>query len=57
MERIEASPAALARAVEALRAGEVIIDWSDGVIAMNPDEAAERINTLVEAALAAPATS
>jgi flagellar assembly protein FliH len=49
--------AVLVREQAGLRAGEVIIDWSDGVVAMNPDEAAERINTLVEAALAAPATS
>ncbi len=47
----------LVREQAGLGAGEVIIDWSDGVVAMNPDEAAERINTLVEAALAAPATS
>jgi len=47
----------LVREQAGLRTGEVIIDWSDGLIAMNPDEAAERINTLVEAALAAPTTS
>jgi len=49
--------AVLVREQPGLRAGEVVIDWSDGVIAMNPDEAADRINTLVEAALAAPAAS
>lgn len=49
--------AVLVREQAGLGAGEVIIDWSDGVVSMNPDEAAERINTLVEAALAAPATS
>jgi flagellar assembly protein FliH len=49
--------AVLVREQAGLSAGEVIIDWSDGVIAMNPDEAAQRINTLVETALAAPATS
>jgi flagellar assembly protein FliH len=38
-----------------MRAGEVVIDGSDGVISLSPTEAAERINTLVEAALAAPA--
>lgn len=49
--------AVLVREQAELGTGEVIIDWSDGVVAMNPDEAAERINSLVEAALAAPATS
>ena len=47
----------LVREQAGLRTGEVIIDWSDGLIAMNPDEAAERINSLVEVALAAPTTS
>ena len=47
--------AVLVRADEKLRAGEVVIDWSDGVITLSPTEAAERINSLVEAALAAPA--
>jgi flagellar assembly protein FliH len=47
----------LVREQAGLKQGEVIIDWSDGVIAMNPDEAADRINALVEAALAAPASS
>jgi len=46
--------AVLVRADDALRTGEVVIDWSDGVISLKPDEAAERINALVEAALAAP---
>jgi flagellar assembly protein FliH len=49
--------AVLVRETPGLRAGEVIIDWSDGVIAMNPEDAADRINTLVEAALAAPTSS
>lgn len=47
--------AVLVRADAALRAGEMIIDWSDGVVNLKPSEAAERINALVEAALAAPA--
>ena len=47
--------AILVRAEDALRTGEVVIDWSDGVVSLSPAEAAERINTLVEAALAAPA--
>jgi flagellar assembly protein FliH len=44
--------AVLVRADEKLYAGEVVIDWSDGVVSLSPAEAAERINTLVEAALA-----
>jgi len=46
--------AILVRAEPSFRAGEVIIDWADGVVAMNPDDAAARITELVEAALAAP---
>jgi flagellar assembly protein FliH len=46
--------AILVRAEPTLRAGEVIIDWADGVISMSPEDAAARINELVEAALAAP---
>jgi flagellar assembly protein FliH len=49
--------AILVRADDALRAGEVVIDWSDGVISLKPGEAAERINTLVDAALSAPSAS
>lgn len=49
--------AVLVRADEKLRAGEVLIDWSDGVVSLSPTEAAERINALVEAALAAPTSS
>jgi len=45
--------AILVRAEPSLKAGEIVIDWSDGVIAMDPNETAERINTLIEAALAA----
>jgi flagellar assembly protein FliH len=48
--------AILVRPQAGLRAGEVIIDWSDGVITMNPDDAARRIETLIEAALSAPST-
>jgi hypothetical protein len=47
----------LIREQAGLRAGEVSIDWSDGVITLNPDDAAARIHSLVEAALAASATS
>ena len=49
--------AILVRAEDGLRTGEVVIDWSDGVVSLSPAEAAERINTLVEAALAAPAST
>ena len=44
--------AVLVRAEPGLRAGAVVIDWSDGVIHMNPDDAAQRIATLIDAALA-----
>jgi len=46
----------LVRAQPGMRAGEVSIDWSDGVINMSPDDAAKRIEDLIEAALAAPTT-
>lgn len=49
--------AILVRAEPNLTTGEVVLDWTDGVITMSPDEAATRINSLVEAALAAPMTS
>jgi flagellar assembly protein FliH len=49
--------AILVRAETSMRAGEVVIDWSDGVVTLSPAEAAERINTLVEAALAAQAST
>ncbi len=45
--------AVLVRAEPGLGAGEVSIDWSDGVVTLNPDEAAQRVNTLIDAALAA----
>ena len=46
--------AVLVRADDALKAGEVVIDWSDGLIAMDPADAAKRIEQLIDAALAAP---
>jgi flagellar assembly protein FliH len=49
--------AVLVRADPALRIGEVVIDWSDGVVSLKPSEAVERINALVEAALAAPTST
>jgi flagellar assembly protein FliH len=49
--------AVLVRSEPGLRAGDVVIDWSDGVVTMKPDEAAQRIQDLIEAALAAPAAT
>ena len=46
--------AVLVRAEPGLKIGEVVIDWSDGVIAMDPADAARRIEDLIDAALAAP---
>lgn len=48
--------AVLVRPQPGFAKGDVVIDWSDGVISMKPDDAAARIETLIEAALAAPAT-
>ena len=44
--------AILVRAEPGMRAGEVTIDWSDGVIHLDPEEAAQRIHALIDAALA-----
>ena len=44
--------AILVRPEPGMGAGEVSIDWSDGLVTLNPDEAIQRINTLLEAALA-----
>lgn len=46
--------AVLVRAEPSLKSGEVVIDWSDGVIAIDPVDAARRIEELIDAALAAP---
>lgn len=46
--------AVLVRAEPSLQAGEVVIDWSDGVIAMDPADATQRIQDLIDAALTAP---
>ena len=46
--------AVLVRAEPGLKTGEVVIDWSDGVIAMDPADASRRIEDLIDAALAAP---
>ena len=48
--------AILVRAEPGLRAGEVSIDWSDGVVTLSPADAETRINTLLSAALAAADT-
>lgn len=45
--------AVLVRAEEGLRAGQVVIDWSEGVIVSDPEDAAARIHALIDAALAA----
>jgi flagellar assembly protein FliH len=45
--------AVLVRAEPGLKQGEVIIDWSDGVISLDPAQIATQIETLVEAALSA----
>jgi flagellar assembly protein FliH len=49
--------AVLVRPQAGLRSGEVSIDWSDGVVHLNPDDAAERIQTLIDAALASQTAS
>lgn len=46
--------AVLVRADAGLATGDVVIDWSDGVLRFSPAEAAERIASLIEAALAKP---
>jgi len=45
--------AVLVRDDEKLRKGEVVIDWSDGLIAIDPAEITERIESIVTSALAA----
>jgi flagellar assembly protein FliH len=49
--------AVLVRADDAIRNGEVIVDWSDGVIVSNLDDAITRIHTLIDAALVAAASA
>lgn len=46
--------AILLRAEPGMSAGDVSIDWSDGVITMNSQDAAARVHELVDAALAKP---
>ncbi len=45
--------AILVRAEPGLKAGEVSIDWSDGMITLDPEEAAQRVQALMEGALSA----
>ena len=45
--------AVLVRADSALTPGEVVIDWSDGVIGLDPQQTAARIEALIDSALAA----
>lgn len=46
--------AILVRGEPGMSAGAVSIDWSDGVIILDPEEAAARVQALVDAALAQP---
>lgn len=55
-ERHAYAGAILVRAEPGAPAGAVSIDWSDGVVSMNPEDAAERIEALVQAALTQPET-
>jgi flagellar biosynthesis/type III secretory pathway protein FliH len=45
--------AVLVRGEAGLRKGDVVIDWSDGIVSSSPQETEERINALVTAALGA----
>ena len=46
--------AVLVRAEPGLGAGAVSIDWSDGMITLDPKDAVQRVETLIESALSAP---
>jgi flagellar assembly protein FliH len=46
--------AVLVRSEPGMKSGEVVVDWADGVIAMDAAAAAKRIEELIDAALAAP---
>jgi len=52
-ERHAYAGAVLVRPEPAMKGGEISIDWSDGVIRLDPEETAKRIETLIDAALAA----
>lgn len=49
--------AVLVRPEPKLRAGDIVIDWSDGIVSMSADDIAQRINDLIDSALAADAPS
>jgi hypothetical protein len=49
--------AVLVREEHGMRAGAVTIDWNDGIVSLDPNEAAARIEELVNAALASAAAS
>jgi flagellar assembly protein FliH len=44
--------AVLVRVEPGMKNGAVVIDWSDGVVSLDPEETAARVEELVEAALA-----
>lgn len=45
--------AILVRAEPGLRSGAVAVDWSDGMVLLDPEEAAQRVQALMDAALSA----
>ena len=47
--------AVLIRADDKMQRGEVVIDWSEGATSIDPQEISERIETLINAALASAA--
>ncbi len=49
--------AVLIRAEPNMRTGDVAIDWSDGVVSLSAEDAAERIGALIDSALAADTPS
>lgn len=49
--------AVLVRAEPGLGAGAVSIDWTDGMVTLDPNDAAQRIEALIDQALAAPAST
>jgi flagellar assembly protein FliH len=48
--------AVLVREEPSLRTGEVVLDWSDGVVSLSPETAIKHIESLIERALAAHAS-
>lgn len=48
--------AVLVRAEPGMQHGQISIDWSDGVVRLDPKETAERIDALIDAALHAAGT-